>query len=179
MSRLVRTLQMNIHETILSDRIQDKLGALTIIIGSCPRLQFPNRHPKQSADTQLSRKIRHHHRVHTPPRMELVDVWPRSSRVPHQNKISRNQTLSPPRLVHRMIIQNCSSLETELVNQGRSHNGLIRTIQWLALWNLILLHAGLSQTDVAPSNVGGIKVGYVRREPTPIWTEYNHCSMTH
>src|SRR6267143_852986 len=138
------------------------LSALTIIIGSSPRLQLPNTHPKQPSNTQLSRKIRHHQRVQTPLRMELIDVRLGSPRVPHQNKIRRNHTLSPPSLVHRMIIQNRSSLEAELANQGRAHNGLVRSVQRLAPWNIILLHAGLSQTDVALPNVGRIKVGYVR-----------------
>src|SRR3989442_11702183 len=55
----------------------------------------------------------------------------------------------------------------------------MRTVQCLALWKIVFLRAGLSQTDVALPNVGGIKVGYVRCKPTPICTEDNHRSMAH
>src|SRR5207247_10932609 len=81
--------------------------------------------------------------------------------------------LSPPCLVHRMIIQNRSSLEAELVNQGRSHNALVRPVQWLEPWNSVLLRARLSQTDVALHNVGGIKGGYVGLKSAETCTEGN------
>src|SRR3989442_13970712 len=111
--------------------------------------------------------------------MELIDVRLGGSRVPHQHEIRRDHTLSPPRLVHRMIIQNLSSFEAELINQGCSHNGPVRSVQRLAPWNVILLHARLSQANVAFSDVSGIKVGYARRKPTPIRTENDHRPMAY
>src|SRR5206468_7182375 len=71
-----------------------------------------------------------------------------------------------------------SSFEAELVDQSRGHNVLVRSVQCLAPWNVVLLRAGLSQTDVALPNVCGIKVGNVRRKPTPNCTEDNHGPVT-
>src|SRR5207245_7586434 len=48
-----------------------------------------------------------------------------------------------------------------------------------APWNIIFLHPRLSQANVALSDVSWIKVGYVRRKPTPIRTENDHRPMAY
>src|SRR2546427_9168385 len=144
MTRLVRTLQMNIHKTMLSNRSQDKLSALTIIVRPCPGLQLPNVHPEQSSNPEFSRKIRDHQRVQTPLSLKSLDLRPGGSSVPHQHEIRRDHTLSPPLLVCWMISQNLSGFEAELVDHRRSNNGLVRSVQRLSPRNITLFHARLS-----------------------------------
>src|SRR3989442_12284975 len=148
MTPLVRTLQINIHETMLSNRIQDKLSALTIIVWPCPGLQLPNVHPEQSSNPEFSRKIRDHQRVQTPLSLKSLDLRLGGSRVPHQHAIRRDHTPSPPLLVCSMISQNLSGFEAELVDQRRSNHGLVRSLQRLPPGNIRSLPSPLSYTRV-------------------------------
>src|SRR2546428_9288177 len=55
----------------------------------------------------------------------------------------------------------------------------MRIIQRVALWNTILLRAGLGDADLSATHIRGIKVGNLRRELVRVRSEDHDCSVSH
>src|SRR3972149_5236604 len=109
--RLIRTLQVNIDETILPCSFHDKLGTPSIVTERCSGRKLRNIHSHQPANSQFRRQIRNHQTSKAPLLPETWDPGDRSARVPHQRKVGRKLSPASPSHVYRVRVQNLLGLE--------------------------------------------------------------------